>query len=151
MGNHWIEQPLPAPEVERIGPFLLVHHWQRGLPGGQNQLEVGVGLQLGFSSVTCIHAGAVRHRDSRGNDHVVRAGGTQWMDSGAGIVHSERPDVRLVEEGGWDITLVQGEWNGHASRSMDRLPRARRCWSWTVHRPMTPCGFGVTSLLVCCS
>ena len=43
MGNHWIEQPLPAPEVERIGPFLLVHHWQRVLPGGQNQLEVGVG------------------------------------------------------------------------------------------------------------
>jgi|GEM_PF-3402207 len=117
MGNHWTEQPLPAREVERIGPFLLVHHWQRGLPGGQNHLEVGVGPHpyRGFSPVTCIYAGAVPHRDSRGNDHVVRAGGTQWMDCGAGIVHSERPEVRLAEEGCWDIALVQGEWNGHAS------------------------------------
>lgn len=154
MGENWIEQPLPAPGVDRVGPFLLVHHWQNALPGGQNQLEVGVGPHphRGFSPVTCIYSGAIRHRDSRGNDHVVRAGGTQWMDSGAGIVHSERPDVALAEEGGlleiiqfwvntprahkmeppayrplkkettphwndggWDIALVQGEWNGHAS------------------------------------
>lgn len=96
MGNPWIEQPLPAREVERIGPFLVVHHWPRGLPGGQNQREVGVGPHRGFSPVPCIHGGAVPHWDSRGNDHVVRAGGTQWMDSGAGIVHSERPEVRLA-------------------------------------------------------
>lgn len=154
MGNNWIEQPLPAPEVDRIGPFLLIHHWQQVLPGGQTQLEVGVGPHphRGFSPVTCIYSGAIRHRDSQGNDHVVEAGGTQWMDSGSGIVHSERPDVGLAQdgglleiiqfwintprdrkldppayrpltaettprwsEGGWDVALIQGDWNGTAS------------------------------------
>jgi redox-sensitive bicupin YhaK (pirin superfamily) len=102
MGSNWIEQPLPAPEVDRIGPFLLIHHWQDLLPGGQKQLEVGVGPHphRGFSPVTCIYSGAIRHRDSLGNDHVVQAGGTQWMDSGSGIVHSERPDAALAETGG---------------------------------------------------
>ena len=154
MGGNWIEQPLPHPQLERIGPFLLIHHWQDVLPGNQATDEVGVGPHphRGFSPVTCIYSGSLRHRDSLGTDHVVTAGGTQWMDSGAGIVHSERPSDELAanggllemiqfwintpkahkmdapayqplsksdtpawEEDGWNMALVQGEWDGHTS------------------------------------
>jgi quercetin 2,3-dioxygenase len=102
MGGNWIEQPLPHGSLERIGPFLLIHHWQEVLPGDQSPLEIGVGPHphRGFSPVTCIYSGALRHRDSLGTDHSVTAGGTQWMNSGSGIVHSERPSDELAESGG---------------------------------------------------
>ncbi len=108
MGSHWLEQPLPAPGLDRLGPFLLLHHWQDVLPGGQTQHEVGVGPHphRGFSPVTCIYHGSIRHRDSTGQDHIVEAGGTQWMDSGSGVVHSERPDAGLAWEGGY-IEFIQ--------------------------------------------
>jgi redox-sensitive bicupin YhaK (pirin superfamily) len=108
MGENWIEQPLPSQITNRVGPFLLIHHWQDYFHGGQEPLEVGVGPHphRGFSPVTCIYAGALRHRDSLGNDHVVSAGGTQWMDSGSGIVHSERPDDSIAREGGM-LEIIQ--------------------------------------------
>ena len=108
MGSNYVEQPLPSPQFERIGPFLLLHHWQDLLPGNQSPFEIGVGPHphRGFSPVTCIYAGSLRHRDSLGNDQVIHAGGTQWMDAGSGIVHSERPDDALAENGGM-LEMIQ--------------------------------------------
>jgi hypothetical protein len=61
MGENWIEQPLPSQITQRVGPFLLIHHWQDYFPGGQEPLEVGVGPHphRGFSPVTCIYSGAL--------------------------------------------------------------------------------------------
>lgn len=120
MGGNWIEQPLPHRGIDRIGPFLLVHHWQEFLPGNQSALEVGVGPHphRGFSPVTCIYAGELRHRDSLGTDHVVSAGGTQWMNSGAGIVHSERPSDELARSGGL-LEMIQFWVNTPRTHKMD--------------------------------
>lgn len=120
MGGNWIEQPLPSQITQQIGPFLLIHHWQDYFPGGQDPLEVGVGPHphRGFSPVTCIYGGALRHRDSIGNDHVVRAGGTQWMDSGSGIVHSERPDDSIAREGGM-LEIIQFWVNTPSAHKMN--------------------------------
>ena len=120
MGGNWIEQPLPAQGIDRIGPFLLIHHWQDVLPGGQSPLEVGVGPHphRGFSPVTCIYAGSLRHRDSLGTDHIVTAGGTQWMNSGSGIVHSERPSDELAENGGL-LEMIQFWINTPRAHKMD--------------------------------
>ena len=120
MGGNWIEQPLPHPSLERVGPFLLIHHWQDVLPGKQASDEVGVGPHphRGFSPVTCIYSGSLRHRDSLGTDHIVYAGGTQWMDSGAGIVHSERPSDELAEQGGL-LEMIQFWVNTPAAYKMD--------------------------------
>lgn len=120
MGGNWIEQPLPLGDLERIGPFLLIHHWQEVSPGNQSPLEIGVGPHphRGFSPVTCIYAGALRHRDSLGTDHVVTAGGTQWMNSGSGIVHSERPSDELAESGGL-LEMIQFWINTPKAFKMD--------------------------------
>jgi quercetin 2,3-dioxygenase len=40
--------------------------------------------------VSYIVRGALRHRDSDGNDHVTRRGGVQVMSAGKGILHSEQ-------------------------------------------------------------
>lgn len=50
----------------------------------------------GFSAISYIFddsPGAIRNRDSLGNDFVVGAGGIVWTQAGSGVVHDELPDV----------------------------------------------------------
>lgn len=102
MGGHLLDQPLPSHNIDQIDPFLLIHHWDKPILAGGNQKELGVGPHphRGFSPVTFIFKGSVRHQDSIGNNVVVSDGGTQWMHAGKGIVHSERPGLDLVKNGG---------------------------------------------------
>lgn len=108
IGGILLDQPLPNEFMDQLDPFLLIHHWNNTLKGNQKQSEVGVGPHphCGFSPVTLILKGGVHHRDSRGNNSVVTAGGTQWMFSGKGITHSERPIKELAENGG-EFELIQ--------------------------------------------
>jgi redox-sensitive bicupin YhaK (pirin superfamily) len=46
----------------------------------------------GFETVTYLFAGQMRHKDSTGNEGVIKPGGVQWMTAGKGIVHSEMPE-----------------------------------------------------------
>ena len=102
MGGHLLDQPLPIHGIDAIDPFLLIHHWDEPLTPGGKQSELGVGPHphRGFSPVTFIFKGSVRHQDSIGNTAVISEGGTQWMHAGNGIVHSERPGIELVKNGG---------------------------------------------------
>ena len=108
MGDIFLHQPLPYRGLNMVDPFLLIHHWDDVLPGGQHQSTVGVGPHphRGFSPVTLVFNGGVHHRDTIGNDGVVYAGGTQWMNAGSGLVHSERPD-KAIAEGGGRFELIQ--------------------------------------------
>jgi hypothetical protein len=108
MGGHLLDQPLPFRSVNQIDPFLLIHHWDKPILAGGSQKELGVGPHphRGFSPVTFIFKGSVRHQDSIGNNVVVSDGGTQWMHAGKGIVHSERPGLDLVKNGG-DQEFIQ--------------------------------------------
>lgn len=120
MGGIYLEQPLPITGIDQIDPFLLIHHWNQIHKGGQKQSDLGVGPHphRGFSPVTLIFKGGVHHRDSLGNDSIVMAGGTQWMHSGSGIVHSERPVKEIAEKGG-EFEIIQFWVNSPASNKMD--------------------------------
>ena len=97
-----IKQALPNSIVDHVDPFLLLHHaefsFHRDLPAIKQGL--GPHPHRGFSPVTIVIKGEVHHRDSWGNSQIARAGEVQWMHAGAGIIHSERPSQKLVEEGG---------------------------------------------------
>jgi redox-sensitive bicupin YhaK (pirin superfamily) len=69
--------------------------------------------------VTFIFKGGVHHRDSRGNDNVVYAGGAQWMNAGMGIIHSERPPHDIHEIGGRQ-EIIQLWINTPAAHKMDQ-------------------------------
>ena len=102
MGGFIVEQPLPMDGVDMIDPFLLIHHASKDYSAGSDEKDLGVGPHphRGFSPVTFVFQGEVHHRDSRENSSVVQAGGTQWMHSGMGIIHSERPSKNLAINGG---------------------------------------------------
>jgi len=119
MGGIILDQPLPNHSFDNVDPFLLVHHWNDKLPGDRRQQESGVGPHphRGFSPVTFIFKGGVHHRDSHGGNSIVQEGGTQWMNAGRGIVHSERPTKELAENGG-DFELIQFWINAPASQKM---------------------------------
>src|SRR6187551_710764 len=102
MGGFPVRQPLPTQKVEQVDPFLLLHHADIKAPKYVDPDDAGVGPHphRGFSPVTFIFKGGVHHRDSRGNDSTIYAGGAQWMNAGMGILHSERPPHDIHEIGG---------------------------------------------------
>lgn len=93
MGDLKVRQPLPSPELDYLDPFVLLHHGHITFNENQPLTKAGVGPHphKGFSPVTFLFKGGVNHRDSRGNNKSIEAGGTQWMHAGMGIIHSERP------------------------------------------------------------
>jgi len=101
MGGFPVRQPLPTKNLDQIDPFLLLHHAEVKYSKTRDPRTSGVGPHphRGFSPVTFVFKGAVHHRDSRGNNSVVHAGGTQWMNAGLGIIHSERPPIDLGKSG----------------------------------------------------
>lgn len=102
MGGLAVRQPFPSKEVRQIDPFILLHHASVTIPEGTDLANAGVGPHphRGFSPVTFIFKGGVHHRDSRGHDSTIYEGGTQWMNSGSGILHSERPPLDIFGLGG---------------------------------------------------
>ncbi|NOS90764.1 MAG: pirin family protein [Cyclobacteriaceae bacterium] len=121
MGGMPIRQPLPNQNVEQIDPFLLLHHANIKAPSHVEPDHAGVGPHphRGFSPVTFIFQGGVHHRDSRGNDSVIYAGGAQWMNAGMGIIHSERPPHDIHEIGGRQ-EIIQLWINTPAKNKMDQ-------------------------------
>ncbi len=120
MGGIYLDQPLPFEDIDQIDPFILIHHWNKKIGGGDSQKNQGVGPHphRGFSPVTLIFKGGVHHQDSRGNNSIIVEGGTQWMNSGMGIVHSERPTKELAENGG-EFEFIQFWVNAPAKNKMD--------------------------------
>lgn len=120
MGGIILDQPLPTRKLDMVDPFLLIHHWSDALPGGKRQKDAGVGPHphRGFTPVTFIFQGGVHHRDSLGTESIINAGGTQWMNSGKGIIHSERPTASLAEKGG-HFEIIQFWVNTPAKHKMD--------------------------------
>lgn len=121
MGGFPVRQPFPSAKAPQIDPFLLLHHAAIQVPADKDVRHAGVGPHphRGFSPVTFIFKGGVHHRDSRGNDNVVYAGGTQWMNAGMGMIHSERPPHDIHALGGTQ-ELIQLWVNTPARHKMDQ-------------------------------
>ena len=121
MGGMPIRQPLPTQNVQQIDPFLLLHHANVKAPLHIKPEQAGIGPHphRGFSPVTFIFKGGVHHRDSRGNDSTIYAGGAQWMNAGMGILHSERPSHDIHEIGGRQ-EIIQLWINTPAKNKMDQ-------------------------------
>ena len=102
MGGTPVKQSLPTQKVNRVDPFLLVHHLKIQYFDDRPARIQGIGPHphRGFSPVTFIVEGELHHRDSRGNSQIAKEGEVQWMNSGAGIVHSERPSEALAQRNG---------------------------------------------------
>jgi redox-sensitive bicupin YhaK (pirin superfamily) len=121
MGGMPVRQAFPTLKVDQVDPFLLLHHADIKVPTHITPGQAGVGPHphRGFSPVTFIFKGGVHHRDSRGNNSVVYAGGAQWMNAGMGVMHSERPPFDIHDQGGRQ-EIIQLWINTPARHKMDQ-------------------------------
>ncbi|MFK5972686.1 MAG: pirin family protein [Flavobacteriaceae bacterium] len=119
MGGIILKQALPTNSIPHIDPFLLLHH--ANFTYNKNSLAIHQGIgphpHRGFSPVTFVINGEVHHRDSRGNNQIAKEGDVQWMHSGAGIIHSERPSQQLVDTMG-NQEIIQLWINSPANSKM---------------------------------
>lgn len=99
-GGFQIRRPLPAPGVSYIDPILMIDEMGPvDYPPGE-AIGAPDHPHRGFETVTYMLAGEFEHRDSAGHAGRLQPGDVQWMTAGSGVVHSEMPSARIMEEGG---------------------------------------------------
>ena len=107
MGPIRLRQPLPTNGIENVDPFLLLHHYgPYAISEFNNPFDLGPHPHRGFEPITLLFKGEQLHRDSLGNEMVVKAGGVQWTTAGRGIIHAEAPTKEFVQRGG-DLEGIQ--------------------------------------------
>ena len=101
MGLIRLRQPLPSEGIENVDPFILLHHYgPYAISEFNNPFDLGPHPHRGFEPITLLFQGEQFHRDSLGNEMVVKAGDVQWTTAGHGIVHAEAPTKEFVKKGG---------------------------------------------------
>ena len=101
MGPIRLRQPIPTNEVEKVDPFLLLHHYgPYAISEFNNPFDLGPHPHRGFEPITLLFQGEQLHRDSLGNESLVKAGDVQWTTAGRGIIHAEGPTKEFVKKGG---------------------------------------------------
>jgi len=99
LGEFVVRRTLPAPERQRVGPFIFFDHM------GPAEFPPGAGVavrphpHIGLATVTYLFEGEIVHRDSLGYVQAIQPGAVNWMTAGRGIVHSERSSEELTASG----------------------------------------------------
>src|SRR5262245_19888454 len=76
--------------LDHVDPFLLLDEF-KSEQGSDYIAGFPDHPHRGFETVTYMLAGAMEHRDHKGNHGLLGPGSVQWMTAGRGIVHSEMP------------------------------------------------------------
>jgi quercetin 2,3-dioxygenase len=88
----------------RLDPFLMLDAF-----GSDSADDYIAGFpdhpHRGFETVTYMLAGNMRHRDSAGNEGLLKDGGVQWMTAGRGVIHSELPEQSEGRMEGFQLWL----------------------------------------------
>ncbi|MEP2935161.1 MAG: pirin family protein [Gilvibacter sp.] len=101
MGPIQLRQPIPTQAIEQVDPFVLLHHYgPYTIDLENNPFDLGPHPHRGFEPITFLIQGEQLHRDSLGNESIVRGGDVQWTTAGRGIIHAEGPTKEFVEKGG---------------------------------------------------
>jgi len=101
MGPVRLRQPIPTDRIEQVDPFILLHHYgPYAISEFSNPFDLGPHPHRGFEPITLLFQGEQLHRDSLGNEMLVKAGDVQWTTAGRGVVHAEGPTKEFVKKGG---------------------------------------------------
>ena len=101
MGEVRLRQPMPTQKIDSVDPFVLLHHYgPYEISPENNPFDLGPHPHRGFEPITFLIQGEQLHRDSLGNESIVKAGDVQWTTAGRGIIHAEGPTKEFVMKGG---------------------------------------------------
>lgn len=118
MGPIRLRQPIPNRRIENVDPFILLHHYgPYAISEFSNPFDLGPHPHRGFEPITLLYKGEQLHRDSLGNEMLVKAGDVQWTTAGRGVIHAEGPTEEFVLRGG-ELEGIQLWLNLPASKKM---------------------------------
>ncbi len=90
LGGFTVRRALPIAGQHMVGPWIFFDHMGPvHFPPGQG-IDVRPHPHINLATVTYLFDGEMLHRDSLGNEIVIRPGEVNLMVAGCGIVHSER-------------------------------------------------------------
>ncbi len=93
-----VRRILPFHSRKMVGPFIFFDHFGPVNYAPGKGFDVRPHPHIGLATVTFLYDGAIQHKDTLGNDLVIRPGAVNWMTAGRGICHSERtPDPERAE------------------------------------------------------
>jgi quercetin 2,3-dioxygenase len=88
-----VRRLLPTLGRRLVGPWCFADHYGPEDVTGRSGMAVPPHPHMGLQTVSWLLAGEVHHRDSLGNDAMVRPGELGLMTSGAAIAHAEHSPV----------------------------------------------------------
>jgi len=123
--GHWVGDGFPVRTLfayngigQELSPFLMLDYaGPAEFPPAERPRGVGEHPHRGFETVTIVYQGEVAHRDSAGNQGVIRAGDVQWMTAASGVVHDEFHSPDFARRGGV-LEMVQLWVNLPAAQKM---------------------------------
>lgn len=85
-----IQRVVNGRNMQQLDPFLLLDEFNSaqaddyigGFPAHPHR---------GFVTITYMLTGCMQHKDSLGNQGLIKDGGVQWMKAASGVIHSEMP------------------------------------------------------------
>jgi redox-sensitive bicupin YhaK (pirin superfamily) len=88
--NFTVRRSLPDARKRMVGPFISWDHMGPATLEGEQEMKVRGHPHIGISTLTYLFSGEILHRDSLGNEQLIRPREVNWMTAGKGITHSER-------------------------------------------------------------
>ena len=99
LGGFSVRRVLPTTRKRSVGGFIFFDEMGPAeFPPGQG-IDVRPHPHIRLETVTYLFEGEILHRDSLGNELVIKPGAMNWMTAGKGIVHSERTRSELCASG----------------------------------------------------
>jgi len=95
-----VRRPVPTTGLEQVDPFLMLDEVGPVTYAPGQAIGAPDHPHRGFETVTYMLTGEFEHRDSAGHAGQLKPGDVQWMTAGRGVVHSEMPSARIMEQGG---------------------------------------------------
>jgi redox-sensitive bicupin YhaK (pirin superfamily) len=90
LGGFVVRRALPQVGLKTIGPFVFLDQMGPAEILAGHGMDVRPHPHIGLSTLTYLFEGRILHRDSLGNEVIIKKDEVNWMTSGHGIVHSER-------------------------------------------------------------
>lgn len=94
LGPLEIRRALPLRERRMVGPWCFLDRYGPVTFSEGQPMDLAPHPHIGLQTVSWLLDGEVLHRDSLGNESLLRAGGLNLMTAGRGIAHSEQTPMK---------------------------------------------------------
>lgn len=99
-----INRVIGTRKLDSADPFLMLDEFR-----SDDKEDYVAGFPMhphrGFETITYMVKGTFVHRDSKGNEGILKSGEVQWMTAGKGIIHEEMPAMEEGELWGYQLWI----------------------------------------------